>query len=134
MLLFRTILLWLSFTLLLLQYFITIDFNLEIGVVYRLLPSGLLILWFLLSVFSREKLVFDPNKVPTFSKLMIKYLRPIASLSIILGAFLKILKMYNSNEFLVIGIGFMSLYSSLIYFYTVDKQNRPDDIIDDNLL
>jgi hypothetical protein len=131
MLQFRTILLWLAFILLILQYFITIDSSIYLGILFRLAPSGLLLLWFALSVLIKDKLRINGNETPRFIIFLIKFLRPLASICIVIGALFKILHWPYGNILLIAGIGVMAIYSSVLSRYSYSKIEQNPDIIDD---
>lgn len=128
---FRTLLLWISFGLLILLNFYSFDENIKIGIFIRLIPSGFLLLWFLLSIFVKEKLKINAGDLPKYTIWAFKILRPAASISIVTGAVFKLLHLYFGNGFLIIGIGLMAVYSTLLSIYAVDKQDKPTDIVDD---
>lgn len=132
MLFFRTILLWLAFLLLLIQNFIEFDLdNIYLGIVYRLLPTGLLLLWFGLSVFFREKLKINLAETPGFAVISIRILRPLASIFIVSGALFKILHWPYGNYMLIAGIGFMAVYSTFLSIYSFTGSDQNPEIIDD---
>lgn len=131
MLHFRTILLWLAFMLLLLQYFIDFRYNINLGIAFRLAPSALLILWFILSLFFKENLKISPEETPKSVLTLLNLLRPLASICIILGAIFKLTALPNGNIMLLAGIGFMALYSSLLSVFAFEKNQKYDDILDD---
>lgn len=131
MLHFRTILLWLAFFLIVLQQAWDYTDNLYLGMVYRLLPSAVLLLWFLLSIFftETEKLRYD--KLSNRLKKLLFLLRPLASFTIVLGAIFKLLNWPFGNVSLAIGIALMASYSTIISIYGYSKSDEPNDIIDD---
>ncbi len=130
MLYFRTILLWLAFLLFIIQDFIEFN-NISAGLFFRLIPSGFLLLWFLLSIFIKENLRIESRKLSKGMILSLRILRPSASLSIILGAIFKILHYPFSNFLLIAGIGLMALYSTLLCFIAIHKEDYNPDILDD---
>lgn len=132
--LFRSILLWIAFVLVTLQFFWDYNGNLFFAVLYRLLPTLILLLWFGLSLFIRVKVKIDPNKLTRTNILMLKYLRPIASISIVTGAIFKYLHLFNGNVLLAIGLFAMAVYSTLLHYIGVASSDRPQDIIDDQEL
>lgn len=129
MLLFRTILLWLSFILLISQYFIDIR-EIIPGFIFRLLPSGLLLLWFLLTVLVKEKIRIRPSQ-SKFLLNVFHIMRPLASISIVLGAILKILHWPFGNPMLIAGIGFMAIYSSILCKIAIPRDDYNPDVLDD---
>lgn len=131
MLHFRTILLWLAFFLIVLQQIWDYSDNLFLGIIYRLLPSAVLLLWFLVSIFfnETEKLRYDQLSVRIKNLLFI--LRPLASLTIVMGAVLKLLYWPFGHLALTIGIALMAVYSTIISLYGYSKSEEDNDIIDD---
>lgn len=129
MLLFRTILLWLSFSLLILQYFIDVHEVIP-GFIFRLLPSGLLLLWFLLTVLVREKIKIQQHQ-SKFLVNLFHIMRPLASISIVLGAILKIMHWPYGNPLLIAGIGFMAIYSTILCKIAIPKDDYNPDVLDD---
>jgi hypothetical protein len=130
MLHFRTILLWLAFILLVLQNFIAFN-NLSYELWFRLVPSGILLLWFLLSIFIKEKFKINLKRVSAIQRLSIIILRPSASLAIITGAVLKLLHLPYGNTMLVAGIGFMAVYSTILSQVSTHHEEYDHEIIDD---
>lgn len=130
MLHFRTILLWLAFIGLVLQYFIDIQINITAAIVFRLAPSALLILWFILSVLFKEHLKIRPEDTPALVLKLMGLLRPLASICVVLGALFKLSGLLNGNFMLLSGIGLMALYSTLLSLYAYDHSVQRDDIID----
>jgi len=130
MLHFRTILLWLAFLLLLSQYFINFD-HFAFGLIFRLMPSGILLLWFLLSIFIKDKFKINMEKISTTLLFLIKILRPAASISIVLGAMLKIMHWPFGNILLIAGIGFMAIYSTILSKISTQKEDYNPEIVDD---
>lgn len=128
---FRTILLWLAFILIVLQQFWDYNGYFMLAMAYRLLPSGILLLWFLLSIFfyESEKLRYD--KLPPRMRKISFILRPLASFTIVLGAILKILHWPFGNIGLASGIAFMAMYSTIISVYGYISPEESSDIIDD---
>jgi hypothetical protein len=131
MLAFRTILLWLAFIVLLLQVFISFDDNLILGIIFRLSPSAILLLWFLLSIFFKLNLKIDNELTPNWVIKTISILRPLASLSIVCGAIFKIMHLQYGDLMLLLGIGFMAIYSSFLSAYSSHESGENPDIIDD---
>jgi hypothetical protein len=130
MLHFRTILLWLAFVLLVSQYFITFEHYL-FAIIFRLVPSGILLLWFFLSVFIKDRIKINPGNISKFNLLLIRVLRPLASMTIVLGAIFKISHWPYGNLLLITGIGFMALYSTLLSRIYIRKDDYNPDIVDD---
>ena len=131
MLHFRTILLWLAFILIALQQVWDFNGNYLLGLVYRLLPSAVLLLWFLLSIFFNESEKLKSDGLSKTIKKLILILRPLASFTIVLGAILKIMHWPFGNIALATGIGVMAVYSTIISVYGYRSSDEPNDIIDD---
>jgi hypothetical protein len=130
MLHFRTILLWLAFLLLILQHFIFFN-DITIGLIFRLIPSGILLLWFLLSVFIKENLKIKTSGLSKTLLFFIRILRPAASITIVLGALFKILHWPFGNLMLISGIGFMAVYSTILSKVSIRSEEYNPDILDD---
>ena len=130
MLLFRTILLWLAFSLLILRYFISFN-DPHYDLWFMMLPSGILLLWFLLSFFIKEKVRVNLKNLSKIQRFSLLLLRPSASLAIIAGAVLKLLTLPYGNLLLVSGIGFMALYSTLLSLVSIPVDEYNPEIIDD---
>jgi hypothetical protein len=131
MLLFRTILLWLAFFLLILQNFVIFN-NFTLGLIFRLVPTGILVLWFLLSIFIKDNMKLRPEKLKRHTVILINILRPAASLSIVLGAIFKIMHWPFGTFMLVSGIGFMAVYSTLLSIISKPRDEYNPDILDDS--
>ncbi len=128
---FKTSLLWLAFILLLLQSWIDIQENILLGFIYRLTPSLCLLIWFILSLFFKQALIVNAAEIPNWALRALKILRPLASTLIILGALFKLMHWNGGFPLLIIGIGFMAIYSSILNKYSSVKSNTNIDIIDD---
>lgn len=128
---FRTILLWLAFFLIALQQVWDFNGNYLLGMAYRLMPSAVLLLWFLLSIFFNESEKLKSDKLSNSIKKLIYILRPLASFTIVLGAILKIMHWPFGNIALAAGIGVMAIYSTVISIYGYRSSDEPTDIIDD---
>ena len=131
MLHFRTILLWLAFILIAMQQIWVYNGNYLLGLVYRLLPSAVLLLWFLLSIFFNESEKLKSDGLSNSIKKLILILRPLASFTVVLGAILKIMHWPYGNIALALGIGVMAVYSTIISIYGYRSSDEPNDIIDD---
>lgn len=129
--LFRSILLWLAFLLVTLQFFWNYSSNVTLAVIYRLLPSIVLLLWFALSVLFKVNVKLKIDTIPKFVVLIFKILRPLSSLTIVTGALIKYNHLAHGNQFLAVGLLFMAINSTIISIYGVDTTDRPNDIIDD---
>ncbi len=130
MLNFRTLLLSLAFIFLVGQEFIFFN-NSSIGLAFRLIPTALLIVWFVLSIFGPQKYKIQVTLSNKRIILALKFLRPLANLSIILGAVLKLLHLNYGNYFLTAGIGFLAIWSLLFSFVANNIDNYNPEIIDD---
>jgi len=131
MLHFRTILLWLAFFLIVLQQVWDYNGSYLLGLVYRMLPSAVLLLWFLLSIFFNESEKIKSDNLSSGTKKLIHILRPLASFTVVLGAILKIMHWPLGNIALAAGIGVMAVYSTIISLYGYRSSDEPNDIIDD---
>lgn len=131
MLHFRTILLWLAFLLLVLQHVIDFNSDITLGIIFRLTPSGILLLWFLLSLFFREKLKIQKLNTPAWVFKLLNILRPLASMSIVLGAMFKIMHWPFGNLMLIAGIACMAVYSTILSRFAYVRPEHDPDIIDD---
>lgn len=130
MLHFRTILLFLAFILLVIQGFVYFD-NLRLGIFFRLIPTALLLVWFVSSIFGPKKYTIQLNHSNRKLVSAIKILRPLASLTIIIGAILKILHVSYGNYFLTAGIGLLAFWSLLFSLVAISKDEYNPEIIDD---
>jgi hypothetical protein len=130
MLHFKTILLWIAFALLVSQSFASFD-NYLLGLIYRQTPIGILLLWFLLSVFLKENHQIRKEKSSKFQYTLIQVLRPLANISIVLGAMLKIMHWPFGNLLLISGIGFMALYSTILSRISILKDDYNPEILDE---
>lgn len=131
MLSFRTILLWLAFLLLIFQFFWDYSSNLIIGIIYYMLPTLVLLLWFGISLFSRDRIRIHPEKTTKLTLQLLRYLRPLASITIVLGALLKYSRYSEGNILLTIGLFFMAAYSTILNRIGEPSSDKPNDIIDD---
>ncbi len=131
MYLFRTILLWLAFLLLIVQLFWDYSGNLYLAMLFRLIPSAVLVLWFVFSIFFAQKESIKIDTLPLSKKRQIKLTRVVASFVIITGAVFKLMHWAGGNLLLVSGIGCMAIYSTLITIYGHITSNEQNDIIDD---
>ncbi len=131
MLIFRTLLLWMAFVLLLLleiEFFP--DLQLKFSLMFRLVPSILLAAWFLLNIFSKEKTQYSPL-IKRSTIVLITWLKSIANIAILVGAFFKLLHLPYAQLCLVGGIGVLALWSSILARWSVQKSDYNPDIIDD---
>ncbi len=131
MLHFRTILLWLAFIMLVLQYFIEVRSSITLGIIFRLLPSAILLFWFLLSLFFKVKLKIQVQSTPSWVITLLNILRPMASISIVIGALFKIMHWPFGNMMLIMGIAFMAVYSTILSRFAETGSSQNPDIIDD---
>ena len=129
MLHFRTLLLFLAFVLLLIQQFVLFD---DIwGIAFRLIPSALLIIWFLVSIFNPKKYSIDSEKVSKKIVISIRILRPLASLLIVIGAIFKLMHWTNGNYRIIAGIGVLAVWSFLFSLVAFNQSEYNPEIIDD---
>ena len=128
---FRTILLWLAFLLLIAQNIIEIKTSFLFGFIFRMIPSAILLFWFILAIYFKENLKLNVHETPKLVFKLINILRPLANLSIVLGALFKIMHLPFGNLLLITGIGFMAIYSSILSRYSRNKPDNNSDIIDD---
>ncbi len=129
MLVLRTLLLWAAFIMLVfLEFFTASDFRFSI--IFRLVPSLFLMLWFVLYTLNRKKYVFREN-VGRNTIRLIKLIRTVANIAIISGALLKLGHFQYSQGLLVAGIGFLALWSSLHIAVSVERPAYNPDIVDD---
>lgn len=130
MLIFRSILLWLAFLLVLLQFFWDYNSNILLGVFYRMLPTIILMLWFGLSIVFKVKIKLDAQKTPKFVLVSLKFLRPFASLFIVGGAIFKYLHLPMGNMILTLGLFFLAFYFTVLSIYGKNSIDKPSDILD----
>jgi len=71
------------------------------------------------------------EKISTTLLFLIKILRPAASISIVLGAMLKIMHWPFGNILLIAGIGFMAIYSTILSKISTQKEDYNPEIVDD---
>lgn len=129
---FRTLLLWLAFILIILQQFVDVQTGIAVGMAYRLTPSALLLLWFIISLIDRNKYVINTRRIPAFVSGAFRLLRPLSSITIISGAIFKLLHLPGGNLLLFAGIFLMSFYSTLLYFYARETGRYNPNILDDD--
>jgi hypothetical protein len=129
MLLFRTILLWMAFILLIV---IELPFtgNLDIGF-FRLLPSLILVLWFVSYFFKKQRYAVRRDADRRIVSAL-GYLRPLANISVIAGAVMRLSRVPYSNIPLIAGIGLLALVSSLWMKVSLERPEYDPEIIDDS--
>lgn len=98
-----------------------------------MVPIMAMIIWFVISLFYKSNFKINPSKVTKKNAWILKFVRPIASLLIILGAAAKLMRWPYSDIPLVIGIGCMALYYSALSYVVEQNKDYLPDIIDDNL-
>lgn len=129
MLIFRTILLWSAVVLLVVMEFTSFN-DLRFGLTLRLIPSLLLLVWFLSFLSGRKRRVIRDN-VPVFKMKILKVLKVVANLTIVAGALLKIGHYAYSQLLLIVGIFFLAAWSTLLVTVSSEKPAYNPEIIDD---
>lgn len=130
MLVFRSVLLWLAFLFILLGQFVEKD-TINLLLFYGLTPAALLFIWVITTLFFNKKLVVNTTVYGTKILKIIKVLRFSASIFITVGAVIKILKWNYGDLLLMLGIGFMAAYSSVLAYVAKTKNDPNPEIIDD---
>jgi hypothetical protein len=130
MLFFRSIVLWLAFLFILISQFIALD-TVRLLLFYRITPAIFLLIWVFTTLFFNKKLVVDTAIHGVKVLKWIKVLRLFSSAFIIIGAAVKIMRWDYGDIFLMIGIGSMAAYSSLLAYVAKTKQEHNPEIIDD---
>jgi hypothetical protein len=130
MLVFRSIVLWLAFLFILVSQFIALD-TVRLLLFYRITPAIFLLIWVFTTLFFNKKLVVDTAIHGIKVLKWIKVLRLFSSAFIITGAAVKIMRWDYGDIFLMIGIGSMATYSSLLAYVAKTKQEHNPEIIDD---
>jgi hypothetical protein len=130
MLVFRSIVLWLAFLFILISQFIVLD-TVRLLLFYRLTPAIFLFIWVITTLFFNKKLVVDTSIHGIKILKWIKALRLISSAFIIIGAAIKVMRWDYGDIFLMIGIGSMAAYSSILAYVAKTKQEHNPEIIDD---
>jgi hypothetical protein len=132
MLKLKAILLWIAFV------FLTIEFvfplSLSYYFVFRILPIASLLLWFIISLISKNNYHLNGHLVHSRNIWIIKYVRPLASILIVLGASFKLLKWNYSDLLLIVGIGCMAIFHTFLSKIAIIKSEYNPDIIDDESL
>jgi hypothetical protein len=130
MLVFRSIILWLAFLFILISQFITLD-TVRLLLFYRITPAVFLFIWVFSTLFFNKKLVVDTSIHGVKVLKWIKWLRLSSSVLITVGAAIKIMSWDYGDIFLMIGIGSMAAYSSLLAYVAKAKHEHNPDVIDD---
>jgi hypothetical protein len=130
MLVFRSIILWLAFLFILISQFIALD-TVRLLLFYRITPAIFLLIWVFTTLFFNKKLVVDTSIHGIKILKWIKVLRLISSAFIIIGAAIKVMRWDYGDIFLMIGIGSMAAYSSILAYVAKTKQEHNPEIIDD---
>ncbi len=131
MLVLRTLFLWLAFAVLLfLECNFLPDSYLRISAMIRLVPSLLLLGWFVIYLFTKDKYIVNRN-TPRFIVNWLTVLKSVANIAIVSGALMRIFHYQYAQLLLVIGIGFLALWSSILTFYSMLKSDFDPNIIDD---
>ncbi|MES2616240.1 MAG: hypothetical protein V4613_00060 [Bacteroidota bacterium] len=125
----RTVLLWLAFVLLIVLEFTFIR-DIKLGVLFRLSPTFLLLIWFVIYLLSAKRYQFGKS-VSLKTIQIVNFIRFIANITIVLGAIFKIMHWSGAQLLLVIGIGFLAVWSTLLSKLTIEKIDYNPDIIDD---
>ena len=130
MLVLRTVFLWLAFAVLLfLELNILPELYLKVSAVMRLIPSALLLAWFVIYIFNKDKSQLSKH-APKAVVLWLSVLKTVANLAIVTGAVMRIMHYSHSQLLLVSGIGFLALWSSVLAYYSELKSDFNPDIID----
>ncbi len=130
MLVLRTVFLWLAFAILLfLELNILPELYLKVSAIMRLIPSALLLGWFVIYIFNKDKSQLS-KYAPKSTLTWLSVLKTIANLAIVSGAVTRILHYTHSQLLLVSGIGFLALWSSVLAYYSELKSDFNPDIID----
>lgn len=125
----RTLLLWAAVIMLVfLEFFTASDFRFSI--IFRLVPSVLLLLWFVLYMVGRQRYIYKENIGKNTIRL-IKLIRTIANVAIIGGALLRLGHFQYSQVLLIAGIAFLALWSTILIAVSVEKVAYNPDIVDD---
>lgn len=131
MLVLRTVFLWLAFAVLLfLELNILPDLYLKVSAIMRLVPSMLLLAWFVIYLFNKDKYQLNRN-APKAIVSWLSVFKATANIAIVAGALMRILHISFSQVFLVSGIGFLAVWSTVLTYYSVLKSDFNIDIIDD---
>jgi hypothetical protein len=130
MLKFKTLLLWIAFTFLAIEYLFNITSTI---LFFRIIPIVAMIVWFVVSIFNKNNLNINPQKVSRKNAWILRYVRPMASILIIIGAAIKLLKWPYSDVALIIGIGCLALYYTALSRVAEPKKEYLPDIIDDSV-
>ncbi len=130
MLKLKTILLALAFLLLFTQQFVVFE-NFTVNILIKFIAALLLVVWFIVSLFSPKKYKIEPNNKGKLFFILLKFVRPLASLCIVIGALLKLLRYNYSDVFIISGIGFLALWSYLFLLVAKPIPKYNPDIIDD---
>ncbi len=130
MLVLRTVFLWLAFAVLLfLELNILPELYLRVSAFMRLIPSALLLAWFVIYIFNKDKSQLS-KRAPKAVVIWLTVLKTVANLAIVSGAVMRILHYPFSQLLLVSGIGFLALWSSVLAYYSELKSDFNPDIID----
>ncbi len=130
MLVFRSIVLWLAFIFILISQFITLD-TVRLLLFYRITPAVFLFIWVFTTLFYNKKLIVDTSIHGVKVLKWVKILRIFSSTFIIVGALVNVMKWNYGDIFLMIGIGAMAAYSSLLAYVAKTKNDHNPEVIDD---
>ena len=128
MLVFRTVLLWVAFVLLVTAEFLTA--SVQFSIVFRLIPSALLLLWFVSYLAGRQRYQFK-KEVNNAARRIVLVLKNIANITIIAGAVLRLMYMPYSQLLIVSGIGCLAIWSTFLIVVSEEKLKYNPEIIDD---
>lgn len=131
MLVLRTVFLWLAFAVLLfLELDVLPDLYLRVSAMIRLVPSLLLLAWFVIYLFNKDKYQLSKN-APKAIVTWLSVLKATANIAIVAGALMRIFHFSYSQLLLVSGIGFLAVWSTVLTYFSVLKSDFNPDIIDD---
>lgn len=125
----RTVVLWLAFVLLILLDFTFIR-DIKLGLMFRLSPTILLFVWFILYLTGAKGHQFG-KKVSKSTIRVVTIIKFVANITIILGAVFRIMHWTGAQMLLVVGIGFLAVWSTLLSKLTIEKSDYNPDIVDD---
>ena len=129
MLILKTVLLWIVFILLIVLE-ISNDAVFNLGVFFRLTPSLLLAIWFIVHIANRQRYQYKKD-VSKITILVLSVFKTTANATIICGAALKIGHLEYSQILIIIGIGFLALWSTILIGVYEEKGIYNPEIIDD---
>ncbi len=104
--------------------------GLQSGIVFRLLPSFILVIWFAANFLNKRRYQLAKNTGKNLI-LTLSFLKTIANITIVTGAVMKLYHISYSQFLLIGGIGFLATWSSILVKVSVEKSGYNPDIIDD---